>query len=910
MTRHPAESCFRAVNPVLAGGTIMLIDCANMKMPTWMLLLTLTLSAACAQESTLFNPLDHERTDELVRLKSPPPAGPFTVTENGKPIPYQIENDAVWVCSTFPPRARHAYNIAPGKPAASNPRVNVSRTGDFHELDNGIVAIRVPATGKTGPVAGIKLDGQWVGSSTWNIAPEKLTTAVIGDGTLFGKVRLRYEFDGNGWAQIDVTVGPGWHHALIEERHEMTANAHFDVALSDGWKPHDGVSLPYNTGFQTLPAPAPNRPLLPGGQPVERPELYISLLPRWNQSCQDGWFFAATDGQRALGALVTSAGKWFWPHNNAIDVIVHPTGDYAGLRCPTWRGRRVWFLMIGPVTAQFASGTSPAAYVTRHALESLDKLNHELILDWPGATGKFTGFFPYTNDINPTGPIRGMGRTAVANAGEPGDYGTLTQAQMMMHPDCYGSYHLMWSPENPNFFSDYMKVPIAMTARLKDHPRFKELAALAESKLREDVDHSVTLPGGAGQECPGYQEHGSKQWAALSPVCRDHLGFDPTGWDRVKVSESFLHRISQPDGEIRRMLPMGDTHPKKGFGPAQVEVDRETVQSWKTAELPGFGVIFQNGTGTADETYMAFKAGPNRGHYHGDQLAFHYGASARPLAVDHHCSYGPRAGQEHMHNRVAFSTESMPWANMDGYERLIAFKTGTVAEVAVGQVESDRLRQTTRLPPEDWNAEYPQQPLAQTLTYRRTIVFVKDNNAADYFVIRDQFDGSDTLDATYCLHVRSDKADRSGQTIDFGNLTLYCAKPPEFAFDRLDWAHANGVPESTVGARLTIKGKKGEFITVLHPGKAPSIRALDNGVTVGRDEITFAIDEPVTVKRDGKEVMRLTPDDIDLNRSQGKIGLFVPNVGYPLGQIPDWLIRQRATNDFEAARALAWPLKP
>ena len=49
----------------------------------------------------------------------------------------------------------------------------------------------------------------------------------------------------------------------------------------------------------------------------------------------------------------------------------------------------------------------------------------------------------------------------------------------------------------------------------------------------------------------------------------------------------------------------------------------------------------------------------------------------------------------------------------------------------------------------------------------------------------------------------------------------------------------------------------------------------------------------VSVKRGGKEVLRLTGKEIDLDRSQGDIGLFVPDAGYPFGVIPDWLIRQR-----------------
>ena len=85
------------------------------------------------------------------------------------------------------------------------------------------------------------------------------------------------------------------------------------------------------------------------------------------------------------------------------------------------------------------------------------------------------------------------------NAGKDGDLRTLLRAQIMVHPDAWGSYWNYWSPENPNFFTDFIRVPIAMTTNLKEHPRFDELRRMAELKLREDMYHSVTLPGGASQ---------------------------------------------------------------------------------------------------------------------------------------------------------------------------------------------------------------------------------------------------------------------------------------------------------------------------------------------------------------------------------------------------------------------------
>ena len=63
-------------------------------------------------------------------------------------------------------------------------------------------------------------------------------------------------------------------------------------------------------------------------------------------------------------------------------------------------------------------------------------------------------------------------------------------------------------------------------------------------------------------------------------------------------------KTTQPDGDIRRQLPMGDTHPSKEGGPAKADVPAEEVAKYATEELPGFGVIFRNKPGTADETYL------------------------------------------------------------------------------------------------------------------------------------------------------------------------------------------------------------------------------------------------------------------------------------------------------------------
>jgi len=260
-----------------------------------------------------------------------------------------------------------------------------------------------------------------------------------------------------------------------------------------------------------------------------------------------------------------------------------------------------------------------------------------------------------------------------------------------------------------------------------------------------------------------------------------------------------------------------------------------------------------------------------------------------------------------MHNRVAFHTDKLPHANMDGHERLIAFKSSARVDIAMGQVESERLRYTTEYPPEGWDVYLPQQVLDPPLRYRRTIVGVKGET--DYFVVRDQHAGPD-IKATYCLHVLTPRCERRGNTIHFGNLTLFCARPGEFQYGRHDWEFEKKdrkgnriIREHTRGVRLTVSGAAGEFITVLYPGnRPPSLESIEGGVRVGMDEILFSggIDDEdstdyVTVTRRGTRLMTLTGKDIDRNRFQGEVGLFVPDAGYPFGEIPDWLIQQRAT---------------
>jgi len=968
--------------------------------PLWCAIGLILAMPVVAMETKLENPTRRSYTNALVRLQVETPQVAFSVKSVGVAIPYQLETiegrNWIWVCSDFPAGQSVDYTVEPGESQKFPPRIIVRKEGATYLLDNGTIAVKVPAEAGSdplGPILGVRLpDGVWAGRTTWQtgLKLKKFSAAVVGDGTIFGKIRLRYEFDGlagpagdmPAFAEVDVKLGPDWRHVEISERHEMPAGTYWEFDTSHGWSPLEGRSKPFSGGpgsGSVTSVAVHDRPLIPGKLAFQRPDLFISLLPRWNQHYKDGWFFAATDGRNAIGVMPMLAGQWIWPHDNALEIIVNNTGKYAGVRCPIRHGKRLWWLLAGG--AETSAGRSNLDYFHRYGFENLDKINHDFILGWEGK--KEGGWFqinPYDGEqVNPTGVMRSLRKGLIPKAGQDGNLSTLYQAQVYFHPDTYGTYLNFWSPENANFFTDFIHVPVLLVTQLKKHPRFEELRRLAENKVREDVDYSFTLPGGAGQECPGYM---AGTWDEADGICKTHLGFDPAQWDRMKARSYFKKRISQPDGTIRRTLPMGDTHPGPD-GPKNEEVPGGEVEKFTTEELPGFGVIFNRRAGTPQETYLSFKSGPNRGHYHGDQLSVVLSFNAIPTVVDHYCSYKPRSGQEHMHNRVAFFTAEEPYLNMDGYERTIAFRTSDAADVAIGQVESTRLRRTNSQAPEFWDQRWPEIPLVSPLVYRRTTVFVKGDKR-DAVVLRDQYRSPIEIGAAFCLHVReegvvafqnqvaggqatgttvfTDGAQdfekvgvkpgwlldvgsrihggespftaryevkavqgsaltvdrvvpagtnqlytlyvptirRAGNVVEVGGVSVVCATPKEFRARAFPWRHENGKPESTQGIRLETQGKVGEYVTVLVHGKADGVEVVQGGVVVDGVEVLFAggLDEKtdtaaVTVKKNGKLVLAVTGKDINLDRFQGDVGLFVPDAGYPFGEIPDWLIRQR-----------------
>ncbi|MCC5850138.1 MAG: hypothetical protein JJU29_18795 [Verrucomicrobia bacterium] len=869
----------------------------------------LFLASAQAEPLVLRNPMRGDQTKVPMRVEAPE-NHPGSVRLNGQPVPSQWENtgDArqLWILADLAGGSENqvTFDTTPS-PETPSP-LAVRESGDYLEFTNGLLIGRVPlrAAGDDvpAPIQALRhRESPWLGAGTWRNAPElkSYRVNVVGAGPVQITVIQEYEFADGYSLRLRLRLRPDRDFLEIEERVHLPEGSSwvFDpMAGGENWGANasiytqhgGGAGRPMNTNVQT-------GTLLPGQSRMG--DVLIFLLPRWSQSMDDGWLAAAASDDFAVGAISVRAGQWYWPHEGKISAELSSDGDAFRLVMPGIKnGARMWWLRAAPRDTW--NTDSARNLVMQYAMGDLDKLNRHYILDGfePGETSNLP--HPFQGDqVNPTGFWRQQARQDRGRIGSRGGFGDLVWSQGVLDPDYYGTPWYGWSVQNPNFWTDVIQRPLYRFTRLQNHPRFDEIKKLSHLALRMDLHHSITLPGGAGQECPGYQRHAHGVWNSIFETTGEILGLRPADFERHGIGQSFLVRSSQPDGGThRRMIPHGDTHPTQG-GPARVDLSGVDPTTWESEEFPGFGAILRNHAGTRRETFVAFKSGPNRGHYHGDQLALHWAGNARPLMVDHHVSYNPRAGQEHMHNRLSFGTPDMPWAVMDGHERLIAFETGDLADIAIGDVSSRRLRRMPKLPPEDWDQRWDRHELGGELRYQRAVVLLKGLNR-DAIVLCDTWQGPEDLDVTFNAHVRGDDAtvqpDRAQVDDKFTAIRI---QPEAAEFSRLDFSHSNGSPESTVGIRWTTRSASGRFVTVLWPGNdPPEITAIDGGVRVGDIEVRFGKGAdggegiPVQVTR-GQETV--TVDAVDPNRSQGDIGIFVPDAGYVFGPIPEWLAEQR-----------------
>ncbi|MDB2674058.1 hypothetical protein N9Y81_03810 [Akkermansiaceae bacterium] len=425
----------------------------------------------------------------------------------------------------------------------------------------------------------------------------------------------------------------------------------------------------------------------------------------------------------------------------------------------------------------------------------------------------------YQDDfLNPTSsPTRGIPGLATADlfaAGQPrGGANQAAFGYISTDLDAWPGWHQGWRPGNPNFHTDKYMAAMYAGGSLLDHPHSKEWLDFGYQNFKEDASKVFTAPDGVGAECPGYSGYAMKLQLEIARILMN-TGFGNVMAENplVKKNGTWHRKLITPyDRRIERRheAPHGDTHRwdsgmyAEGFAklapffkkkdpdfasemmgtwkllkeskvaaskePPKVSLKEQVVaidgtipatdpakMDWSSEAFEGFGTIMRDGFRTPGESFLSFKAGPTRGHYHNDENAYHFYSGGTPISLDYNCSYTPRGDHAALHNSMTFGIATDLTHNGSG-KRIPAqeeigstgqvrhFATTGVADLVIAERSADSLSLRPTYPRDnEFGRGYPSREVPK-FTHRRKLVFVKNTDQSplsDYLVVRDESDST------------------------------------------------------------------------------------------------------------------------------------------------------------------------
>ncbi len=374
-------------------------------------------------------------------------------------------------------------------------------------------------------------------------------------------------------------------------------------------------------------------------------------------------------------------------------------------------------------------------------------------------------------------------------------------------PDVWPGWLNGWHPGNPNFHTDKYQPAVYLAAMLADHPHAADWLACGSRNYQEDLGRVFSAPDGVGYECPGYSGYSLNMQLALARTLI-HCGQDDL-LDHLTLmtASARWHRmlLTPPDPRLwqrRHEAPIGDTHRwfaglGSGFAdlaalhcrrdrnlaaeflaaarlaapdlrpddadavlrlmdldPDLAPADPATLD-WGSRTFVGFGAVLRHGFATPRESFCTLKAGSAHGHYHNDDMSFHFYSDQTPISLDFNCSYHPRGDHAALHNSLTFGRDGTVKHNQRqvevaareqllGRATVVASAFRPEADVVVAERVGAGL---TLSPVDPHDAEFARgYPTRRTdrLAHRRLLCLVKhapDSPLSDYLVIRDEIAG-------------------------------------------------------------------------------------------------------------------------------------------------------------------------
>jgi hypothetical protein len=489
------------------------------------------------------------------------------------------------------------------------------------------------------------------------------------------------------------------------------------------------------------------------------------------------------------------------------------------------------------------------------------------------APDQYLGRRYQADDVNPTNYgtrrlINGLFPDAdLYSIGQPfGGAGIAAIGYIFTDLDAWPGYRNGWGPGNPNFHTDKYIGSLFAAAAISDHPHAKEWFAFGKAQFDDDVSRVVTAPDGVGYECPGYSGYSLGLQVELArvffnagagnPIAENPLFKASTVWHRkllTPYNQRLARRHEAPHGDTHRWdsgigkenwaklavfyrdadpkhaselmgtfrLLAGDTWKPKSLQNAVFEMDLDIPATppqqmdWSSQYFHGFGPIFRNAFGTERESFLSMKAGWTRGHYHNDELAFHYYNHNTPISLDYNCSYHPRGDHAALHNSMTFGREAKVRHNARGESvdaaeqifgsgRVGAFVSTPVADLVVAERSATSL---TMSPVDPEDAEFSRQYESRNvdrIVHRRLLAMVKhdsDSPLSDYLIIREETQSAEPQQINLHLHAR--EASINGDTVSLPgqwdqDMVVKVVESTDLKIDSRYWAYFDewmGYPE-------------------------------------------------------------------------------------------------------------------
>jgi len=446
----------------------------------------------------------------------------------------------------------------------------------------------------------------------------------------------------------------------------------------------------------------------------------------------------------------------------------------------------------------------------------------------PPDAGLWLGRRYQDNFLNPTSHTRAIKKAwpvaDLLGGGNPiGGPGQAALGYIFSDLNHWPGWENGWIPGNPNFHTDKYTVAIFAAAAMPDHPHAEQWMDFGKRNFAADVAKVFSAPDGVGYECPGYSGSSFGMQVELARLFLNTghgnlVAANPL-WKKNAVWHRHLLTPVDVRLKLRHEAPIGDTHRWTAGGVSRfgvlaryyVETDpafarelmgiRELLRGqgergsffeevaevphqvaplpvermdWGSHAFERFGAVMRTRFGAPDETFVSFKAGAAHGHYHNDDLSYHYYGAGTPLSLDYNCSYHPRGDHAALHNSMTFGarqpfihssdTNAVPaQEQLLGRAHMLAFTNTPVAAVAVAERSGDHLQMTPIYPDQSRYAYgYPTRKLATPITHRRYLVLVKhppDSRLADYLVVRDETQSTEPQQLNIHLLARDAQAD-------------------------------------------------------------------------------------------------------------------------------------------------------